>query len=186
MNQQIREQPGLFMRVMIWLMPKITPVHVWMYRKLHGRFVNRFTAGTPVLLVTTVGRRSGLARTVALGYLADGDAVVVAGTNGGKPTLPAWFLNLQANPTATVEIDRMRTSASAEFLVGAEWEQHWQRLIAAYPIYAQAGLYAGRKIPLVRLAIIDCRSIAGPAKADSLPGSTIGGAQCHGIGAQPR
>ena len=151
MSPPVREHPGPFMRMMIWLMPKLTPAHVWIYRKLHGRFVNRFTAGTPVLLVTTIGRHSGLARTVALGYLADGDAFIVAGTNGGKPALPAWLLNLQANPRATVEIDGKNITAKAEFLTGATWEQHWQRLVARYPIYAKAAHFADRQIPLVRL-----------------------------------
>ena len=84
MSQETFEKPGLLMRGMIWLMPKITPGHVWLYRKLGGRWFNRSTAGAPVLLVTTTGRRSGLHRTVTVGDLQDGDDVIVAGTNGGK------------------------------------------------------------------------------------------------------
>jgi deazaflavin-dependent oxidoreductase (nitroreductase family) len=151
MSQETFEKPGLLMRGMIWIMPKITPAHVWLYQKLGGRWVNRATGGAPVLLLTTTGRRSGRPRTVTLGHLRDGDDVIVAGTNGGKPALPSWIHNLRANPSATVELGRERFSARAEFLEGEEWQRHWRRLVKAFPIYDQARRFAGRKIPLVRL-----------------------------------
>lgn len=151
MNVQKAEKPGLLMRGLIWLMPKLTPSHVWMYRKLKGRFVNKATGGAPVVLVTTVGRYSGQPRTVALGHLMDREDVIVAGTNGGKSALPAWIFNLRANSSATVELGSECFSARAEFLEGQEWQKHWDRLTAALPIYDQAQRFAGRKIPLVRL-----------------------------------
>ena len=151
MNQERLEKPGLLMRGMIWVMPKITPGHVWLYRKLGGRWVNRATGGAPVLLLTTTGRRSGRPRTVAVGHLRIGDDVFIAGTNGGQPALPSWIYNLRANPSAVVEIGSERYSTRAEFLDGEEWERHWQRLIKAFPIYAQAQRFSGRKIPLARL-----------------------------------
>jgi deazaflavin-dependent oxidoreductase (nitroreductase family) len=152
MNQQTFEKPGLVMRGMIWIMPKITPAHVWLYRKLGGRWVNRATGGAPVLLLTTTGRRSGLPRTVTVGHLRDGDDVIVAGTNGGKPALPSWIHNLRANPMAVVELGSKRYSARAEFLEAEEWERNWRRMVTAFPMYAQARRFAGRKIPLVRLS----------------------------------
>lgn len=152
MSQETIEKPGLLMRGMILLMPKITPTHVWLYRKLGGRWVNRATGGAPVLLVTTTGRRSSQPRTVALGHLRDGDDVIVAGTNGGKPALPSWIHNLRANPIAIVERGSERYSARAEFLEGEEWEQHWRRMVTAFPMYDLARRFSGRKIPLVRLS----------------------------------
>lgn len=153
MSQETFEKPGLLMSGMILLMPKITPVYVWLYRKLGGRWVNRATVGgAPVLLVTTTGRRSGKPRTVTVGHLRYGDDVIVAGSNGGKPALPYWIHNLRANPSATVELGRERFSARAEFLEDEEWERHWARLVRAFPMYEQARRFAGRKIPLVRLS----------------------------------
>jgi deazaflavin-dependent oxidoreductase (nitroreductase family) len=142
MSQETFEKPGLLLRGMILLMPKITPAHVWLYRKLGGRWVNRATVGgAPVLLVTTTGRRSGQPRTVTVGHLRDGDDVIVAGTNGGKSTLLSWIHNLRANPTAIVELGRERYSARAKFLEGEEWERHWERLVKAFPMYDQARRY---------------------------------------------
>lgn len=145
------ETPGLVMRFMQRIMPKITPGHVWLYRKLGGRFVNRATGGAPILLLTAVGRRTGQPRTVALGHLRDGDDVIVAGTNGGLPALPAWVHNLRAHPVAEVQIGQERYQVRAEFLKGEEWVDHWNRLVAAYPVYDQARRFAGRQIPLIRL-----------------------------------
>jgi deazaflavin-dependent oxidoreductase (nitroreductase family) len=137
------------------LMPKITPIHVWMYRALGGRIVNQATGGAPALLVTTIGRRSGLSRTVVVGYLPDGDDVIVAGTNGGLPALPSWVLNLRANPEAEVELGQERFSARAEWLEGSELEDHWQRFVTGYPPYEQARQWAGREVPLIRLRRVE-------------------------------
>ena len=90
-----REPPSRYMRLMQRLMPRITPLHAWMYRALGGRLVGSGSGGAPVVLVTTRGRRTGRPRTVVLGHLMDGDDVVVPGTNGGLETLPSWILNLQ-------------------------------------------------------------------------------------------
>jgi deazaflavin-dependent oxidoreductase (nitroreductase family) len=146
-----KDQPGRVMRMMQWIMPRITPVHVRMYRWLGGRFVNRATAGMPVLLLTTTGRRTGKLRTVAVGHMREGDDVIVAGTNGGLPPVPAWVLNLRARPEADVQIDRERFHARAEFMERRDRDEHWRRLVAAYPIYDQARRFAGREIPLIRL-----------------------------------
>lgn len=153
MAQEIlqREKPGRFMRFMQWMMPKTTPGHVWIYRKLSGRFVNRATGGAPVLLVTTRGRRTGKLRTVPLGHMKDGDDVVVAGTNGGLPALPGWVHNLRAHPEAEVQVGPQRYPVRAEFLEGEDWSRHWERLVAAYPVYETAHRYAGREIPLIVL-----------------------------------
>jgi deazaflavin-dependent oxidoreductase (nitroreductase family) len=132
-------------------MPKITPAHVWFYRALGGRLVDKGTGGAPVLLVTTRGRRTGEPRTVPLGHLRDGDDVIVAGTNGGLESLPSWVLNLRADPSCTVELGSEQFDAYAEFLEDDEWEHHWSRLVDAFPVYDQAHRWAGRPIPLVRL-----------------------------------
>jgi deazaflavin-dependent oxidoreductase (nitroreductase family) len=136
---------------MQWIMPRMTPAHVRLYRLLGGRFVSDMTGGAPVLLLTTRGRRTGQLRTVALGHLRDGDDVIVAGTNGGLPALPGWVHNLRAHPEAEVQVGSERRRAHAEFLEGEEWDQHWARLLAAYPIYDQASRFAGRRIHLIRL-----------------------------------
>ena len=118
------ERPGPVMRMIIRLLPKITPAHVWLYRALGGRIVGRNPLGPPVLLVTTIGRRSGQPRTVTLAHLRIGDDVIVIGSNGGNPKLPAWAHNLRAHPRAEVQLGQKRYPVIAEFLEGEEWQHH--------------------------------------------------------------
>jgi proline iminopeptidase len=146
-----RQTPGVFMRTMQRIMPKITPAHVGMYRLFRGRVVDKGSGGAPVLLLTTTGRRSGQSRTVVLGHINDGEHEIVAGTNGGLEALPSWILNLQSDASCTVELGSDQFDAEAEFLKGDQWEQQWSRFVEAFPTYDQAHRWAGRPVPLVRL-----------------------------------
>lgn len=146
-----RKEPNLFMRMMQRIAPKVTPFHIWLIRAFGGRIVNRTPFGPPVLVVTTLGRRSGQPRSVALSHMRSGDDVIVMGTNGGLPKLPAWVHNLRACPQAEVELGKEQYPAIAEFLEGEEWKHHWDQLVNNFPIYDDTRQWAGRKIPLVRL-----------------------------------
>ena len=97
-----------------------------LYRLSGGRIggkVNR----APVLLLTTTGRKSGQKRTAPVVYLADGDRVVVINTNAGNEKVPAWSLNLKANPEAEVEIGREKRAVVARVAEGEERADLWRR-----------------------------------------------------------
>lgn len=101
--------------------------NVPLYRLSGGRVGGR-VGRAPVLLLTTTGRKSGRQRTAPVVYLADGENVVVIDTNAGNAKVPAWSLNLQANPKAEVERGRRRYPVRARVAEGAEradlWRQH--------------------------------------------------------------
>jgi deazaflavin-dependent oxidoreductase (nitroreductase family) len=104
----------------------------WPFLKLHGAIyratggrIGRRMAGTPSLLLTTTGRKSGLPRTCALTYLKDGEAWVVVASNGGSDTPPAWLGNLKANPNVTVQDGRRTFPATARVAEGADRERLW-------------------------------------------------------------
>ncbi len=146
-----RDKPGLVLRMLLpmirWFWPRVgTPLHVRWYRLLGGRL-----AGGGVLLLTTVGRRSGQPRTVIIGYWREGEDVIVTDTNVTKPALPAWELNLRAHPEAEVQLRRERYQARAEFLEGEDRAGQWDRQVAAEPLVDQAQRLAGRDVTLVRL-----------------------------------
>jgi deazaflavin-dependent oxidoreductase (nitroreductase family) len=86
-------------------------LYQWVYEKTDGRFT--WLAGLPVLLLRTIGRKSGEERTAALVYLRDGDNLVVVASNGGSDRAPGWFFNLQKNPDVGVQIGRQRTRMRA-------------------------------------------------------------------------
>ncbi len=147
----LTDRPGLFNRMMIRLMPFFTRMHVWIYRNLGGRFAGKTPAGGPILLLTTTGRRSGDKRSVALGYLDEGDSFYVVASNGGQPTEPGWSYNLKADPNAEIEYEDGKVETKVELLEGEDREQAWERFISVYPEYEQAQHWAGREFPLYRI-----------------------------------
>ena len=77
--------------------------HRAVYRLSGGRLLGR-VAGMPVLMLTTTGRRTGRARTTPLTYFELGDEIAIVASNGGEDSPPRWWLNLQAEPRATIAI----------------------------------------------------------------------------------
>jgi F420H(2)-dependent quinone reductase len=86
--------------------------HKYVYERTDGR-IGKHSGRVPALLLTTTGRKSGLARTNGLTYCRDrGDLIVVA-SNGGSARPPAWLLNLEADPAVTVRVGRLVGPARA-------------------------------------------------------------------------
>ena len=81
-----------------------------------------------MLRLHTVGRRSGQPRAVVLGYIEDGDRLVSLAMNGWDPAEPAWWLNLQAHPEATVDLAGGSRKVTAHPATGAERERLWAAL----------------------------------------------------------
>ncbi len=99
-------------------------LNVPLYRLSGGR-VGGKVGRAPVLLLTTTGRKSGEPRTAPVVYLADGENAVVINTNAGNAKVPAWSLNLEANPEAEVERGRRRYPVRARIAEGEERERLW-------------------------------------------------------------
>src|SRR5437764_7586549 len=91
----------------------VTKVHSVLYRSSNGVIGGRI-AGSPVLLLTTTGRRSGKQRTVPLLYLMDGANVVLVASNGGAVRDPTWWLNLQTTSDAWIQIKDIRRRVKVE------------------------------------------------------------------------
>lgn len=111
-------------------------------------------AGMPVLELTTVGRKSGQARSVMLtSPLQDGDTLVIVASRGGDEHHPAWFLNLQANPDVQVKWKGGATKAMrARVATAKERADMWPKVTAKYKNYAGYQEKTDREIPLVLLA----------------------------------
>lgn len=106
-------------------------LNVPVYRLSRGRIGGRVGKG-PVLLLTTTGRRSGEPRTAPVLYLADGERFVVINTNAGNTKVPAWSLNLRADPEAEVEVRGKRTKVRARLAEGEERAELWRRHMEQY------------------------------------------------------
>ena len=131
-----------------------TRVHIMLYRSSNGVIGGRI-ANSPVLLLTTTGRRSGKQRTVPLLYLMDGPNVVLVASNGGTVRHPIWWLNLQTTSEAWIQIKGIRRRVNSEQASAAEKQRLWPRLTAMYPGYKRYQENTDRDIPVVILRSIE-------------------------------
>lgn len=106
-------------------------LNVPIYRMTRGRVMGK-VGRAPVLLLTSTGRRTGQPRTAPVLYLADGDRVVVIGSNAGNVHAPAWSHNLKANPDAEIEIRSERRPVRARVAEGEERAELWRKMNAQY------------------------------------------------------
>lgn len=125
-------------------------LHAGLYRLTRGR-LGTHIGGQPVLLLETVGRRTGRRRTTPVQYLAHGDAYVVVAANAGGPRPPAWSLNLQADPRARVTVGARTVDVVARPAVGDEGAALWRQLTTADHHLQRAAEKAGRELPVVML-----------------------------------
>ena len=119
--------------------------------RANGGKVSGMFAGRPMLLLTTTGAKSGLKRTTPLVHTRDGDRIVVIASKGGAPTNPAWYHNLVANPTVTVELGTEKFPAKATVVTGAERDRLFAAQAALMPAFAEYETKTTRQIPVVVL-----------------------------------
>ncbi len=143
------------------IVPKIiaamSKANVWLYQKTGGRLGSTwrvgaaFPRGVPVCLLTTVGRKTGARRTTPLLFIEDGDDVVVVGSQGGLPKHPQWYLNVLANPRATLQIKRDVREVVARVADPEERARLWPRLVAHYADFESYQAWTDREIPVIVL-----------------------------------
>ena len=109
--------------------------------------------GFPVLLLTTVGARTGRERTHALGGFPDGDdSWLIVASKAGAADHPAWFYNLAKNPDRVwVQVGNRRFRAESDSLVGKEREEAYARVVKIAPVYGGYVKKTDREIPVIRV-----------------------------------
>ncbi len=125
-------------------------VQIAVFRWTNGRSMSSMR-GMPLLLLTTVGRKTGRPRTTPLMYIRDGDDYVITASNGGNDKHPAWFYNLQASSQVQIEVPSQRFQVSASVVTPAERERLWPQLVAQAPFFDNYQKGTTRLIPMIRL-----------------------------------
>jgi deazaflavin-dependent oxidoreductase (nitroreductase family) len=120
--QKVRLPPRWFIRL-FWI------THRRLYRWTGGRFGlwRPKLGGGGTMRLTTIGRRTGRAHAVMVGYFEDGPNLVTMAMNGWGDAEPAWWLNLQAHPDVTVDLVDGPCQVTARAAHGAERERLWDR-----------------------------------------------------------
>ena len=125
--------------------------HIAAYRDTGGE-VGYLWNGVPTLLLTVVGRRSGEPRTSALIFGRDGDDYLVVASMGGAPMHPKWYLNLQSQPAAEIQVLDERLPVTARTATPDEKLRLWRIVTEVWPNYDVYQSRTERDIPVVVLS----------------------------------
>ena len=108
-------------------------------------------AGKTLLLLHTVGAKSGRARVNPVAYVPDGDFFAIVASKGGAPTNPAWYHNLMAHPHITVEVGVEHFPVVASVAAEPERTRLYDKMIAMLPVFAEYRSRTSRVIPVIIL-----------------------------------
>ena len=119
--------------------------------RANGEKVGGMFQGAPLLILHSIGAKSGEQRLNPMMYQAVGDAFAVFASYAGGPKNPAWFHNLVANPDASVEVGIEVVEVAARVTDGEEREAIWTTQKERYPTFAEYEQKTTRQIPVVVL-----------------------------------
>jgi F420H(2)-dependent quinone reductase len=118
-----------------------------------------------MLRLHTLGRRSGKARVAMVGYFEDGPNLVSLAMNGWGKAEPAWWLNLQTDPTARIELSTGTREVRARAATGAERDRLWATF-RDYPGWgSDIGALAAHRPGETAIVVFEPRAGAGPVNA---------------------
>jgi len=129
---------------------RIGKLHVLLYRCTGGLVGSRID-GLDVLLLTTIGRKTGARRTVPMPYFRDGSSYVLVASFGGNDKNPAWLYNVSANPAVEVQLGCRKFRARAKVCEDGERARIWSEITRLFPRYLEYQKKTARTIPLVML-----------------------------------
>ena len=114
--------------------------------KVGGNFENM-----TLLLLHTIGAKSGEPRLNPVVYLADGERYVIIASKGGAPTHPSWYHNVVAHSGVTVEVGTEKFQAQAEVVREPERTDLFDKMSSQYPVFAEYEKKTSRVIPVIAL-----------------------------------
>jgi deazaflavin-dependent oxidoreductase (nitroreductase family) len=132
-------------KLMVWL-NKLMAKRI--RRKSHGRFM-----GFNALVLTAIGRKTGVERTTPVGWFPgkDGSWLIVASAAGAAGN-PAWYHNIAAHPdNVQIDVDGRKVPVTAEQLHGLDRAEAWAQIVAAAPRFGTYQEKTDRELPIIRL-----------------------------------
>ncbi|HET6151413.1 MAG TPA: nitroreductase family deazaflavin-dependent oxidoreductase [Marmoricola sp.] len=154
----------LFTPLAIWIggiswlprfLPQITAVDKLLQRITRGRVSLVGIAGLPSMLLTVVGRKSGVPRSTPVLCVPYEDGHLIAGSNFGGPTEPVWVLNIRAaeqtGQPVGVRVAGVERKAAVREIEGPERDGVWAHMLQTWPNYAKYAERTGRRIPVFLL-----------------------------------
>lgn len=143
--------------VVRWIFRRFIGLQIFVYRRSGGKRMGHLR-GMPILLLTTVGRKTGKHRVTPVMYIRDGDNYVVTASNNGARDNPGWFVNLKKNPQIAIEVDGTTKSMMAHQANSEEKSRLWPRLVEQAHFFEGYNQKTKRDIPMVILQPTDTRA----------------------------
>jgi F420H(2)-dependent quinone reductase len=126
------------------------PIHIRLYRLTRGLIGHKSPAG-PMLILTSIGRTSGIERSNALLYLAREGHYYVVASNGGRASNPKWLYNVRHEPNVKVQAGSRKFNATAHVLDADQRSAAWPLLTTFYPGWAHYETLTTRVLQVIRL-----------------------------------
>ncbi|HEX4504736.1 MAG TPA: nitroreductase family deazaflavin-dependent oxidoreductase [Alphaproteobacteria bacterium] len=128
----------------------VTQAHRFLYHNTNG-WIGGWL-GRPMVLMHTIGAKTGLPRTIPLQcYPVDGDGVLVLASNNGQAKAPGWYFNLKAHPDIEVRLGRRSLRVHAEELSAEQRDEVWPAMRKQNSAIDRYAAKAGRVLPIMRL-----------------------------------
>lgn len=135
-----------------WLEKAVIGTDRLLYRLTGGKVSTVSFSKQTGLTLITIGAKSGERRENQVQYVADGDGMLVVGSNWGKPHHPAWTANLLKHPDISVNVRGDVREVRGELLSGTEREAAWRKMVAAWPSFEDyVERSGGRELRVFRL-----------------------------------
>jgi deazaflavin-dependent oxidoreductase (nitroreductase family) len=133
-----------------WFFRQFMRMQVYFYRRSSGRMMGTMR-GMPLLVLTTVGRKTGKERVTPVMYLRDGVSYIITASNAGGDTHPGWFVNLRSNLQARIEVGGETIAVTARVAGPEERPRLWADLVAKAPFFEAYRTNTTHQIPIVIL-----------------------------------
>ncbi len=129
-----------------------TKVHRFLYHHTRG-FIGG-NLGAPMVLMYTIGAKTGVSRPVPLQYYPHPDGILVLGSNNGQAKAPGWYFNLKAHPNIDIRVGREKRRVSAEQLPTDQAAAAWPAMVKQNPPIEGYAASAGRPLPIMLLRTV--------------------------------
>jgi deazaflavin-dependent oxidoreductase (nitroreductase family) len=113
----------------------VSPLQRWVYQTSDGKALISVGPGRHVLLLTTIGRRTGKERTIPVFYLRDGETIVICNVRPKHERTNPWVINLRSHPTALLQLGRDTAEYHAQEATENETDRLWPKLIQLWPAF---------------------------------------------------
>lgn len=139
------------MKISFRFIKLISKVHVFVYKASRGMIGKNI--GVTVILLTTIGRKSGRRRTIPLAAIPDGENFFVVASFGGSPIAPSWLFNVKENPNIEISFGHTRQAKRATIITSSHprYTQLWEKALSTYQGFGRYQQATARSIDLVTI-----------------------------------